>query len=293
MKARYVLVIIALGGLAVACNQEDAVSDAATCVRAPEDGLQPAAKNSSGWDANGRSLDGIAQRGGWDGNGTALAGVELSGFASAPAVDAAVGSKLRAVLRDGRAIDLVVGAREAGEYRLEHEGKSLCAPGETGIFVPGVWDASGARHDRLEVGGETVSVTFSCAHGAIAKCVAWGYAPDTAGADLHQACTRMVRADYCGTGISFTKDGTLIDVFDDRGIQTASGSTELDFEAGWGPNGATCVRRPRFDDRTPSGARVLPSCWKDLPECTSMAAARSSGALVANASRPELRTVCR
>ena len=53
--------------------------------------------------------------------------------------------------------------------------------------------------------------------GAIAKCVLWGYRPwatynGTPLAQYHQACTRMVRADYCGTGTSYTVTGNRISV---------------------------------------------------------------------------------
>ena len=33
-------------------------------------------------------------------------------------------------------------------------------------------------------------------------------------ADYHQACIRAAAADYCANGTSFTKDGTLIDIYD-------------------------------------------------------------------------------
>jgi ADYC domain-containing protein len=47
--------------------------------------------------------------------------------------------------------------------------------------------------------------------------VRFGYKPwrEAAGKprwDYHQACVRMVRADYAGDGIGHTRDGTLIDL---------------------------------------------------------------------------------
>lgn len=66
--------------------------------------------------------------------------------------------------------------------------------------------------------------------GGIAKCVDMGYKPWTSAADeLHQACVRMVRADFCGDGVPFTVDGTAIDVQDWTGVQTPT--TSMTWEA--------------------------------------------------------------
>ena len=59
-----------------------------------------------------------------------------------------------------------------------------------------------------------------CTGGAIGKCVRWGYKPWRSGPDgvalwdYHQACVRMVRADYGGDGVGHTRDNTPVDVFD-------------------------------------------------------------------------------
>lgn len=103
-------------------------------------------------------------------------------------------------------------------------------------------------------------VTFACRGGALAKCVDWGYRPwatakrcdpvtqvcaDVSLREYHQACTRLVRADYCGDGTPHTVNGTLIDVYDplSPGIQVeASADHPLwGVEAEWGPDGATCA----------------------------------------------------
>ena len=49
-------------------------------------------------------------------------------------------------------------------------------------------------------------LTLACEGGAITKCIRWGYQPwaqhsGSSLKELHQACTRMARADYCGTGL--------------------------------------------------------------------------------------------
>jgi hypothetical protein len=117
--------------------------------------------------------------------------------------------------------------------------------------VGGVWDASGARQ---EAAGK---LTLACETGVITKCIRWGYKPWTSRdgqslAELHQACTRMARADYCGDGQSHTREGTLIDMYDRMGVlaATTESSPEWDlsrvsFEAAWAPDGATCLARTR------------------------------------------------
>jgi hypothetical protein len=89
-------------------------------------------------------------------------------------------------------------------------------------------------------------VTFACRTAAIAKCIEFGYRPwaskhGVALANHHQACTRMVRADYCGNGQAHTLNGTSIHVLDQLGLHTQSPNTSYVVEAEWGPNGATCL----------------------------------------------------
>jgi hypothetical protein len=89
-----------------------------------------------------------------------------------------------------------------------------------------------------------------CTAGARGKCVRFGYLPwqDEATRDLYNACVRMVRADYCGNGEATTRDGTLIDLYDDRRIQTLDQQSAREFEAGWTAGGAVCVRHVRIKE---------------------------------------------
>jgi hypothetical protein len=119
------------------------------------------------------------------------------------------------------------------------------------LAVPGVWDSSGAKH---EAPGK---FTFACENGAIAKCVDWGYKPwdvkdGRSLEQLHQACTRMARADYCGNGRSHTREDTPIDMYD--GLELLTRTTvatsgwdpgKASFEAAWSPEGAWCLARTR------------------------------------------------
>src|SRR5262249_12867196 len=120
------------------------------------------------------------------------------------------------------------------------------------LAVGGWWDQSAAKHDDPEF------FTFACRKGVISKCYRWGYRPwDTragaqwglSGSALHQACTRMARADYCGDGQSWTKTGTLINMWDLDGIQLRGASEPgFHFEAGWTRDGATCLDHKRWSD---------------------------------------------
>jgi len=115
------------------------------------------------------------------------------------------------------------------------------------LAVPGVWDETGARQDSEG------SFTFACQLGAIAKCSTWGYKPwDPKMADLHQACTRMARADYCGDGRSGTWNNNVIDMYDGMGhVKRETRETpdfspsRASFEAAWTPEGAWCLARTR------------------------------------------------
>jgi len=104
------------------------------------------------------------------------------------------------------------------------------------IPISGRWMPNGALN------GDAPGATLACASGAIGKCMEWGFAPWSA-PDYFTACTRMVRADYCGDGRSHTKPGIQI-AFDkfDRPWQVPP---RYRFEAIWGADGAHCITAPR------------------------------------------------
>lgn len=113
------------------------------------------------------------------------------------------------------------------------------------IPLAGSWDETG---DWQEEG-----LTFACFDGVLAKCVRWGYAPwgKQDGQELrayHQTCSRMARADYCGDGVGHTENGTLINIWDEIGIQSADIREDLAFEAAWTPDGAFNIERTRFPE---------------------------------------------
>jgi hypothetical protein len=119
------------------------------------------------------------------------------------------------------------------------------------IPIAATWNERG---DRL---ASSTLFTFGCTTGVIAKCYRWGYRPWLTGygadmAGMHQTCTRLARADYCGNGVSNTQDGTWVNVWDNlpapgpiqrHGLLAPLGML---FEAGWGPDGAVCLSHARW-----------------------------------------------
>ncbi len=237
--------------------------------------------------------------------GTTINGVQLQGtkFAGLPVGTSIAGAELVGELSDGSKLSVYIDAvhenadpRNAdvalyevtyGASREPFCGRDQAGAAILATAIANTWDEkTGARIDRAD------RFTFACTNGALYKCVAAGYKPWTGAsmADYHQSCTRMIRADYCGDGTSYTKDGTLIDMGDALGAQSFETGARADFavEASWGPNGATCVSKTRY--RLPN----VPQCLADrlAESCGDLAAAgeRSSGVALMNRSAAE--TTC-
>ena len=168
--------------------------------------------------------------------------------------------------------------------------EALCNPGPFGLAlavpVAGNWSRDGRFLPR-----DDGRFTFSCTSGAHVKCLRMGYAPWMIGPDgeslapYHQACTRMMRADYCGIGQPFTVAGRTIQIIDRRNA-SAGGAIER-LEAIWGEHGAICVRRPRVPDQFPL-KQIHAACPRlaDVPAamCTNDLLKTHPGALLLNQS---------
>ncbi|WNG23776.1 hypothetical protein F0U62_06855 [Cystobacter fuscus] len=193
-----------------------------------------------------------------------------------------VGTVLQGTTSNGQPVEVAIcGAEPSPEdsrmvwYRIEawnavaQEWENPCValanvPDPRALAVSGTWNASGA-HQKAPG-----KLTFACENGAISKCIQWGYKPwasrdGQSMADLHQACTRMARADYCGDGRSHTHENTAIDMYDRLGViaRATESSAEWDlsrasFEAAWAPDGATCLSRTR-------DGRALETVLKECP----------------------------
>jgi len=84
--------------------------------------------------------------------------------------------------------------------------------------------------------------------GIAGKCVVWGFPPASKMDERFGACVRALRADYCGTGQSYTFDGTLIDLYDNpnfTGPIKQADPTSFCFEAAWNEDRAVCVNKLR------------------------------------------------
>ena len=137
-------------------------------------------------------------------------------------------------------------------------GESICGKDDHGkprqaIFLGGDWDGnSGTQGAGGKIAdAESGAISIGCRKvGAIAKCVDFGYKPWVSPAmdDMHQACVRMVRADFCGDGTPWTVDGNLIDIADGLAIQTPD-SKDFVFEATWTKAGASFLNT-HLDFRT-------------------------------------------
>ena len=195
-------------------------------------------------------------------------------------------------------IDAVVPYPEAGgpmlhDFRVETapgDWEPLCSPDARGLRlgfpVAGAWD--GSQHFVAD----PTRLFVTCTSGARGKCVLFGYDPWRLGPDgeslipLYEACQLMVRAAYCGDQ-GYTTDGTSIDYYDDLGIARAEtrGDPAYEFEAGWTPEGATCVAHPRHPEVF--GMQALLGACPTLaaPSPCTEAAAKAAGAILFNRSR--------
>jgi ADYC domain-containing protein len=228
----------------------------------------------NGLSFNGATLNGLSFNG-LSFNGSELVGVDAGGVERQGAE--LVGVELQGTFSNGSTLPIRIdAARSAGDvwyYRLSH-------PTDTGRASPCGVDTSGAPVEAIALEGrwdtrqgvsgggawidDPNTFTFACRNAALAKCVDLGYKPwSSAGGvplrDHHQACTRMLRADYCGDGRSGTIDGWQVDLYDGVGLQsdTEGGATWV-FEGGWGASGATCVNEYRLLELVTSGA--VPAC---------------------------------
>jgi hypothetical protein len=137
------------------------------------------------------------------------------------------------------------------DLRYADTGNPFCQPSADGLregyAIAGRAAADGTIHPA-----EPGAFELTCTSGAQGKCLRFGYLPWAAGpdgisnADRFNACIHMIRADYCGDGTPTTTDGTLIDVFDEVGIQQAERQPGFSFEAAWTPTGAACVAHVRI-----------------------------------------------
>lgn len=160
--------------------------------------------------------------------------------------------------------------------------QSLCADANgapvAAVPIANYWnEKTGDRIDDPNV------ITFACISGALGKCVRLGYRPWATVNNCttrsctpvllnnhHQACTRMIRADYCGNGKSYTLNGTPIEVYDGLNPQIQTQTMKWNIEARWTAQKAECLGDARHAELLEYGR--YPDCDNDgvadrFPRC--------------------------
>lgn len=262
--------------------------------------------STNGFQMNGHQIAKISLHGAIM-NGAALSlslrAGELVGLSASG--DQLVGENLKNAMLDGwTASDAAVSVRiddvvatadpEIYEYTIASwNGSAWVNPcGKKGglpvraLALAGRWDESSGTATGGDHIDEPDVFTFACKTGATAKCVGLGYAPwrsvtECNGADchtiamrdMHQACTRMLRADYCGDGTAHTQNGTLVNVWDNFDIQAPDAELEVNWtdEAEWSPKGAACIQQVRWSGAAEAYvANHCPERWvSDVFDCFS------------------------
>lgn len=121
--------------------------------------------------------------------------------------------------------------------------------------------------------------TIACSGNALYKMKMAGYEANprpgnrTTTSDARQATFKMLTGDYCGTGNSFTEDGTAVS-WVNNGEWSSNGSMAgTVLEAYWGPDGALCLDLPRLG--LAYRQAILDDCQavsKSLPSCVTVPA---------------------
>ncbi|UQA59568.1 ADYC domain-containing protein [Polyangium aurulentum] len=235
----------------------------------------------NGVSMNGVSMNGVSMNGtlfkGTLANGTQVNG---TGFVGANMIATTTSNK-QVIL----AIDDIVQSTDPEIYLYNvayYTGttwEALCgydAQGEVRPAIPlaGRWDYTSGTDSGGDWIDDATHFTFACVGAALGKCTQLGYKPwksvqECSGStcqthslrSLHQACTRLVRADYCGDGTSHTEDGVSINLWDNSAIQTES-TVPVTWrnDAEWSPDGAVCIGNYRYDPNGATSAYVNANC---------------------------------
>lgn len=168
----------------------------------------------------------------------------------------------------GRWLDPQTGPRDVILYAFKGYVES------TGSFLfPGMTPDPAADPKQAPPKGPGSVVTLACeltpsapqpvldkdwsAMGALGKCMDWpkeppdlpGFPPtggSTPAVRLFESCIRMVRGDYCGDGVTHTKDSTLIDPYLPAAFGKHVVQPAFILEANWNEQGAICIIHARY-----------------------------------------------
>jgi hypothetical protein len=224
----------------------------------------------NGMSLNGQSLNGMSLNGSNLGgttstnipvSGSDLEGAEIQGtYSNGTPVTLTIESVKESLTDPGLWLYTVAhGTGESKRYPCDtdSEGRPIQS-----IALAGRWDYTSGTATGGDHVADTAAVTFSCLGSTLAKCaVDLGYKPwltvdETDGQttasrslrEFHQACTRMLRADYCGDGVGHTFSHVPVNVWDNFGIQDPDVVPPSWLEdAEWSADGAACIANFRYD----------------------------------------------
>lgn len=110
---------------------------------------------------------------------------------------------------------------------------------------------------------------MACLSGRIGKTSLWGYAPDNPSPDVpdltvaeFEGAHRMVGAEYCGDGRSYTRPGEAVTIVDKWGINQHQPEAITD-EAVWTLAGVKCIGATRWEAQSPNiicNGVQIPAC---------------------------------
>ncbi|WP_375742928.1 ADYC domain-containing protein [Corallococcus interemptor] len=311
MRTLQRVVAACLAAVAVGCGTESSEPEAPSLRMQVAEVVSPNGRNLNGRNLNGRNLNNselggmlvsVAYAGATAASGNPLTNVRLQGsvFVGLDGPNPVTGMGFNGArfvgnLGDGSAVLLRVDGITQGSgvdsdlwsYQVSYQGsdggwRAVCQDASGGalsaIAVAGRWNylqgvaGGGAKID------DTAAFTFACEGAAIAKCMHFGYKPwaTVNGQSLaghHQACTRMVRADFCGDGASHTTDGQWVNLYDGVGVQADTESWSV--EAEWNEAGARC-----FTSETRAHEPVTCAGFNPIPDCGSTSHFQSGTRLI-------------
>jgi hypothetical protein len=286
MKRLLVLVPFLFAACAADTDQEDVGFE-------QQEGVSLNGVSLNGVSLNGVSLNGVSLNGvslnGVSLNGVSLNGVSLNGTVLGGSVNGGsfksgsqlVGSSWTGVLSNGTTLAMKMNSVTTGNgantdvymYGISYLSSGvwtlMCGKDANSVPILAIPVKGTFNYASGVVGGgsftnDATKFTFGCRGTAIAKCVEMGYKPWKAAATAtgnltnhHVACTRLLRADYCGDGTPYTVNGTQVNIYDSLGIQ--ADTMGWAFEGEWTPTGARCVS-PGTPTRVQRTLQKSPAC---------------------------------
>jgi ADYC domain len=254
IKQSMILLLLVCGACAVA--EEESLGEVS------QNGLSYNGMSFNGISFNGISFNGTSLTGkGLSGvgvNGTSVGGAPImaaSGTAQPLTSASLVGSTWNGTMTDGATIKLRIDTAVAGvspnqdlwfygvSYQTSTGWSPLCGidlfTGKPiqAVSVAGVWLAT--KSDTKHYTTSTTQFTLACRGATVGKCVELGYKTFKGYTDQLLSCVRLLRGDYCGTGSAYTLDGTLLNLYDNVGVQADTQAWAA--EAEWTPSGARCI----------------------------------------------------